>query len=276
MANFYRASFSNEFGGFIKSVTYIVTIIFLICCILLGIALTDISRMSIYTYDSVEKVPYNKTGLVLGTSKYLVKGGLNTYFVNRINATVELYNSHKIDYIVVSGDNALPSYNEPRIMRKELIKRGIPSKRIYLDYAGFRTLDSVVRINKIFKQKNITIISQSFQNERAIYLARHHDIQAIGYNANGIDDSFFISILREFFARIVCIFDVYIFESMPKFLGDTIEIGSETTDPKQAQFHQSNPPFDKDNKNYNPQKIQSHNNGEINIEDLDFVTNPQK
>ncbi len=206
----------------------------------LAIALSDISRMSAYTYDSINEIPHNRTGLVLGTSKYLIKGGLNQFFTNRINATASLFLAGKIDYIVVSGDNAHRNYNEPRIMRKELIARGVPKDRIYLDYAGFRTLDSVVRIKQIFKQTSVTIISQDFHNERAIYIARQHNIEAIGFNAEDAEKNFFTSYFREFFARIKCILDVYIFDSKPKFLGESIEIGLTNIDPKHAQLQGSN------------------------------------
>jgi SanA protein len=190
-----------------------------------------------YSYNDIEKVPYNKTGLVLGTAKYLVKGGLNQYFINRIDAAAALYHHGKIDYIVVSGDNAHHNYNEPRAMRKELIKRNVPADKIYLDYAGFRTLDSVVRIHRIFKQKNVTIISQDFQNERAIFLAKHNGINAIGFNAKSVDNNL-KAYIRELLARVKCILDIYVFNSKPKFLGDSINIGG-YIDPKEAQMQSS-------------------------------------
>ncbi len=35
-------------------------------------------------------------------------------------------------------------------MKKDLIKLGVPAKYITLDYAGFRTLDSIIRAKKVF------------------------------------------------------------------------------------------------------------------------------
>ena len=110
-------------------------------------------------YDNIESIPYNKVGLLLGTSKHLGDGSANQYFLNRIKSAVELYNAGKISYIVISGDNRRSSYNEPVDMRKELINGGVPKEKIFLDYAGFRTYDSVVRLDKIFGQKNFTVIS---------------------------------------------------------------------------------------------------------------------
>lgn len=175
-------------------------------------------------YKDVNSIPKNKVGLLLGTSKYLRSGELNQYFENRIQATVDLYNAKKIEFIVISGDNRKLSYNEPQDMKRELLLRGIPEERIFLDYAGFRTYDSVIRMNKIFGQNNFTIISQDFQNRRAIFIAMKMNLQAIGYNATDVDVyNGFKTNIREKFARVKVFLDLMIHKE-PKFLGESIEI----------------------------------------------------
>ncbi|MCO5268383.1 MAG: YdcF family protein [Brumimicrobium sp.] len=175
-------------------------------------------------FNQVDDIPYNKVGLVLGTSKYRVSGGINLYFKYRIDAAVELFNHGKIDFILVSGDNSTPSYNEPKQFMEELIKRGIPKEKIFLDYAGFRTLDSMIRAYKVFGQHSITVISQKFHNERAIYLAEHNDMKTIGFNAKDVTKSYgFKTMIREYLARIRAILDVW-FKTQPKFLGKEIII----------------------------------------------------
>jgi len=176
------------------------------------------------TYSDVSTVPTNNVGLVLGTIKLLKNGNVNSYFKNRIDATYELYRSKKIEFILVSGDNGNSTYDEPSDMKNELIKKGIPENRIFLDYAGFRTLDSVVRANKVFGQKSITIISQKFHNERAIYLAEKHGIEAIGFNAVEVVGHYGIKTkIREYFARVKVFVDLLL-NVEPKFLGEKIEI----------------------------------------------------
>jgi SanA protein len=175
-------------------------------------------------YKDVNSIPKNKVGLLLGTSKYLRSGELNQYFENRIQATVDLYNAKKIEFIVISGDNRKMSYNEPQDMKRELLLRGIPEERIFLDYAGFRTYDSVIRMNKIFGQSNFTIISQDFHNRRAIFIAMKMNRQAIGYNATDVDVyNGFKTNIREKFARVKVFLDLMIHKE-PKFLGESIEI----------------------------------------------------
>lgn len=175
-------------------------------------------------FSSTENIPKNKVGLILGTSKRLNNGNINLYYKYRLNAAIELFKSGKIKYIVISGDNGSKSYDEPTDFKNDLIKAGIPENKIYLDYAGFRTLDSVVRIKEIFSQNSVTIISQKFHNERAIYLAEHFNIRAVGYNAKSISGKYGLKVqLREYLARVKVFVDI-LFKVKPKFLGKKIEI----------------------------------------------------
>lgn len=176
------------------------------------------------TYWNVENIPKNRVGLVLGTSNKLVGGGSNPYYTNRIKATLELYRAGKIDFVLVSGDNGSLYYNEPNVFKKDLIKGGIPAENIFLDYAGFRTLDSMVRAKAIFGLDNVTVISQKFHNERAIYLAEKKGLRAIGFNADGISLHHGLKVqLREYFARVKVFIDLAL-NTQPKFLGEKIEI----------------------------------------------------
>lgn len=176
-------------------------------------------------YQSVESVPYNKTALLLGTSKYLSDGRRNLYYQYRIEAVAALFRAHKVDYVVVSGDNSREDYDEPTDMKNDLVAAGIPAERIYLDYAGFRTLDSVVRCKEIFGQSSFTIVSQQFHNERAIFLARHYNIAAIGFNAQDVQAYYgFKTMLREKLARVKLFIDLLVHKK-PKFLGDKVQVG---------------------------------------------------
>jgi len=180
------------------------------------------------TEDSVtsnlSKLPSEKVGLLLGTSKTLSNGRPNAYFYNRIKAATELYNSGKIKNIIVSGDNSRKNYNEPEDMKLELMKAGIPENKIFEDFAGFRTLDSVVRAKEIFGQNSFIIISQRFHNERAVFLAKQNGIDAFGYNAKDVNkNAGFKTNVREKFARVKVFWD-FMFGVEPKFGGKKIII----------------------------------------------------
>jgi SanA protein len=178
------------------------------------------------TFENVKNMESNRVGLVLGTAKILPNGRENLYFTYRINATVELYKAGKIQYVLISGDNGNKNYDEPTDFKEELVARGIPENRIYLDYAGFRTLDSVVRAKEIFGQTQLTFISQKFHNERALFLADAHGIDAIAYNAQDVSARYgFKTQVREYFARSKACLDI-VLGVEPKFLGEKIEIGN--------------------------------------------------
>lgn len=177
-----------------------------------------------YIYSSLEDIPYNDVALVLGTSKYLYNGQINMYFKFRMDAAYELYKSGKVKFILVSGDNRYRSYNEPRQMRLDLIKLGVDKKHIFLDFAGFRTRDSIIRANKVFELSNFTIVSQPFHNERAVLIARQKKINAIAYNAHNVRKLYRIrQFPRELGARALMFIDILL-NRPPKFYGETIKI----------------------------------------------------
>jgi SanA protein len=177
-------------------------------------------------FHSLHEMPHSKVGLLLGTSKYNRSGNPNLFFRYRIEAAVELYRSGKIDFILVSGDNRTLSYNEPRDMRKALMSRGIPDSVIYLDFAGLRTFDSVVRCNKVFGQASCTIISQDFHLQRALYIAKNEGVNAIGFAAREVEiQSTWTTHVREILARTRAILDVSILNTQPKYLGEPVTVG---------------------------------------------------
>ena len=176
-------------------------------------------------YSNTDEIPCNKVGLLLGTSKFVGTDKRENPFYNfRIAAAVQLIRAGKIKYLIISGDNSRDDYNEPASMRSDLINAGVDSSIIYLDYAGFRTFDSLKRLKEIFDQDSVTIISQQFHNERAIYIASRMEISAIGFNAKDVSASTgFKTNIREKFARVKVFLDFW-FGTKPRYLGEKVSI----------------------------------------------------
>lgn len=172
-------------------------------------------------FADVEAVPRCRVALVLGTSPKNRLGRPNTYFTQRIKTAAALYEAGKTDYVLVSGDNHTRSYDEPTAMRDSLIAKGVPSDRIILDYAGFRTLDSVVRAKEVFGCDEILIVSQADHAARAVYLAEANGIKATGVAARTIAGgrTRLRLRLREWLARDKMMLDLW-FGSQPRFLGE--------------------------------------------------------
>ncbi|MEM6263319.1 MAG: ElyC/SanA/YdcF family protein [Bacteroidota bacterium] len=180
-----------------------------------------------FIHDDPQEVGTYRVGLVLGTSKKTVKGRPNLFFTRRMDAAAELFRAGKVRHLLVSGDNGIKEYNEPEDMRRALMERGVPAGAITLDYAGFRTLDSVVRCKEVFGQDEYVVISQAFHTQRAVFIARTLGIAASGYNAEAVSPRYAPrTYVREVFARAKALLDVYILGTQPKFLGDPVKISA--------------------------------------------------
>ncbi|HET9054923.1 MAG TPA: ElyC/SanA/YdcF family protein [Cyclobacteriaceae bacterium] len=173
-----------------------------------------------YVYTDYRKLPDHRVALVLGTSNKTTSGQPNDFFVKRMDTAAELYRLGKIDHFILSGDNRSKFYNEPFEMKKALMKRGVPAAAITLDYAGLRTLDSVVRSKEIFGQDKIIIITQPFHSYRALFISHYYDMDAVAMVTEGpaYEKAFRVRI-REYFARTKAVLDLYVFKTSPRFLG---------------------------------------------------------
>ena len=172
-------------------------------------------------YLSTKELPQKKAALLLGTAKYMRGGGKNYFYTYRIRAAVALWKAGKVKAIIVSGDNGTKYYDETTTMYDDLVKAGIPAKYVTKDYAGFRTLDSVVRAEAIFDLKDYIIISQKFHLERALFIAKVKGQKAIGFVAKDIPGTAaaYKMKAREYLARAKAFLDVYILHTEPKFYG---------------------------------------------------------
>ena len=172
-------------------------------------------------YDNIDDLPSKKVGLVLGTSHKLLNGDSNQFFHQRIDLAVQLYKAGKVKHLIVSGDNATKYYNEPLNMRNALIAKGVPSEAISRDFAGFRTLDSIVRCKLIFDQEDITVITQTFHSYRALFIGNHHNMKMSAFVSEDLPflTSMYVEV-RELLARTVAVWDLFIVDKMPKFLGE--------------------------------------------------------
>ncbi len=192
-------------------------VLFALCPVLcdLGIGLGVRGRV----HSRVAGLPEAPVALLLGTAKFH-HGRPNLFYGPRIEAAAELFKAGKVRGILVSGDNGRVGYSEPEDMRDDLVAAGVPARFITLDFAGFRTLDSVVRAKEVFGQANVIVVSQRFHVERALFLAGHHGIEASGYAATDPTSRrhFVKTRVREILARAAAVLDVLIGRD-PKFGG---------------------------------------------------------
>ena len=205
---------------------YIVASILIAALFIVGIDRYIAYKSAPYIYSDISKIPHKRAALLLGTTKYIAKGRPNWFYTYRIRAAAALWRVHKVDAILVSGDNGSKYYDETTKMYRDLIQAGVPAKYIAKDYAGFRTLDSIIRAKKIFDLNDYIIISQKFHLERALYIAHTKGEKAIGFTAKGIPNTAaaYRMKIREYLARTKAFLDLYILHTKPKFYGDKVRV----------------------------------------------------
>jgi len=163
-----------------------------------------------YATDDPARLPQVDVALVLGTLPYDPPGQLNPWLSRRLGAAVELWRSGKVKYLIVSGNRESDAYDEPTVMRDVLVARGVPPDVIYRDFAGFRTVTSVVRARDIYQQRRLIIVSQRNHIDRAIFLARHQGVEAWGYDALGTAPFMLVRSLRSKLTVIYAYWDLVI------------------------------------------------------------------
>lgn len=169
-------------------------------------------------YTDASTAPVEDVALVLGTSPKLKSGNKNMYFERRMDAAAALYDAGKVRKILVSGDNSRANYDEPTAMMKALMERGIPEGDIVRDYAGFHTLDSIVRAHRVFGVERCTIVTDDFHLPRALYIAKHEGLECVGFQTEPLAQTY-SSGPREVASRALMWVDLHILNKQPKFLG---------------------------------------------------------
>lgn len=176
-------------------------------------------------FDSVEGVSSAPVAVVLGTAERLPDGRANLFFLPRMEAAAALFKAGKVKALIVSGDNGTQGYDEPTDMKRVLMQMGVPAEKVVCDYAGFRTLDSVVRAKEVFGQQRMIFVSQRFHNARAIYLAQAFGIEAYGMDAKDVPVALSVkTFLREKLACVKAVLDVNVLGTQPKFLGAKVSV----------------------------------------------------
>jgi SanA protein len=201
-----------------KRLSLILSFLLLTAIVFSDLYIGRISDKKVFT--NVGSVPDRRVGLVLGTAKFY-NGRKNLFYEPRISAAAELFHAGKIRAIIVSGSG----YNETKTMKNDLIRFGVPENRIFSDYAGFRTLDSIVRAEEVFGQRDYTIISQEWHCERAMFISDRYSHDSIAYTADDVGGYWGVKLrIREIFARFKAVLDIYILNKQPRFLGPRVRV----------------------------------------------------
>lgn len=180
-----------------------------------------------YMFDDPARLPSVNVALVLGAAPIGPEGGPNRYFEYRLDAAAALYKAGKVKFLLVSGDNRPPDYDEPTAMRAGLIARDVPAEAIYRDFAGVRTRDSMLRADQVFGQKRLIVVSQRFHLSRAIFLARQEGVEAWGFEARDVTRAYsLLTELRRYPSALRAYWDVWV-DTPARHGGSRVAIGKD-------------------------------------------------
>jgi SanA protein len=133
------------------------------------------------TYRRAADVPDRPVAIVLGT--HVNHGMPSQELAERLQAASELYATHKVQTIIVSGANTGPG-GEPAVMARWLTGRGVPAAAVIEDPYGVRTRASVERAVHVFGVTGAVLCTQGYHLPRALMLARKAGIDAVGLAAD--------------------------------------------------------------------------------------------
>ena len=186
---------------------------------LLGIVLPRLITL-IYTANRIYQksdAPHKRLAIVFGAG--LKRDGTPTTILrDRVETAASLYFDHKVEKILMSGDNRFEDYNEPEAMRLYALSLGVPGDAIVLDYAGRRTYDTCYRAKAIFGATEALLITQKFHLPRALFLCN-----VLGLNADGVEANnhhywrgyLIIWNIREQMATFGAFLDLYVSSPLP-------------------------------------------------------------
>lgn len=168
-----------------------------------------------------EDAPSARAAIVFGAG--LQRDGTpSPVLKDRVSAAVQLYQTGKVEKLLMSGDNRYIDYNEPAAMKTYAVSLGVPEEAIVLDFAGRRTYDTCYRAKHIFGLDEALLVTQKFHLPRAIFTC-----QGLGLNGMGVaadlriynSHSLRFWSMRELPATMVAVWQVWVSHPLP-VMGD--------------------------------------------------------
>jgi SanA protein len=161
-------------------------LLIMICLLILGFSYV---HYQVHSYDeriitNIDKLDTSRWGkprvaIVFGASVYS-NGALSPVLEDRVDTAIELYRAHKVDRILVSGDNRHPSYNEPKTMREYIINHAVEPRDVVIDFSGRSTYETCIRARDVFGLKRAVLVSQGYHLPRALFIANRIGLDAVG------------------------------------------------------------------------------------------------
>jgi SanA protein len=170
------------------------------------------------------EAPSAPVAIVLGARVY-PNGNPSPMLADRLKTAVDLYESGKVDKLLLSGDHGRATYDEVNTMLAYVCEHGVPDRDVFTDHAGFSTYETMYRARDIFQVKAALVVTQEFHLARAVYTARTLGIDAVGVAADRQPYATERRLaMRDWLARVKAVFQLHVTTPEPTYLGPTIPI----------------------------------------------------
>lgn len=207
-------------------ISIIIIILFFMSILIINWIVKNTTKNKILTLEEVKKLNNIDAIIILGC-KVKENNIPSDMLKDRLETGIEVYNLNVTDKIIMSGDHGRTEYDEVNVMKDYAINKGIQSKNIFMDHAGFSSYETMYRAKKIFEAKNVIIITQEYHLYRSIYIAKKLGLNAYGVSAD--KQRYFGQTkrdLREILARYKDFFKTII-KPKPTYLGEVIPISGD-------------------------------------------------
>ena len=166
----------------------------------------------------------HRAAIVLGAG--LVGERPSPLLRERIDGAIELLDDGRVDLLVMSGDNSTEYYDEPTVMRRYAIDRGVAVDEVAADYAGRRTWDTCTRASDIFGIDEAIVVTNAFHVDRAVLTCNAAGVDATGSSVGDGDHGIGARIqwrVRELAASGRALADAWIVHPEPAVGGEQID-----------------------------------------------------
>lgn len=181
-----------------------------VVAVAIGATAWYVQAMSADRLVGAASVPATPVGLVLGAELY-ADGQPSPYLQARLDLAHDLFVAHKVQVLLVSGDNSAASNHEADGMRAYLISRGVPAAKVVVDPEGVDTFASCVRAREVFGVTRTILVSQSYHLPRALTICRGVGVEAWGVGDETVkerQEMWIVGTAREYVANLKMLGDL--------------------------------------------------------------------
>ncbi len=161
-------------------------------------------------YYGISEVPTSSIAVVLGGGMKS-PGIMSDMQTDRVLQAVALYKTHKIEKIIMSGDDGALRDDEVTYMRQRAIEEGVPESVVEIDPHAYRTYLTCFRSKYEFYVGEMLVITQNFHLPRTLYLCNQLGIKTIGLSADLREyRGMWKAEIREVLARVKAVLEIVV------------------------------------------------------------------